>query len=513
MEIDYSPFLCVVQAGRLWWPVADAIKLGAGYLPVCDDARNPVPVLRATTNQVRANERTLLGVFHDDRLPIERPITVEREGVHFVDAGAFLDWLSTYLSGDQSGMSFPNELARLVRMELAKSAAEAASSADGFESLTLALEDHFETPLDQLPVALRPRVEHEFFPMHWDSMSAEQRRSMAVQMDYQHDPATEQNRKFWWSFYGRMHDLEKQIASWEAIATPTAAELALQENRLAELRQELAGMKRQERQFRRGYFPGRKSIGGAGSVSSTPSGLTVRYIAYPKAMALLTKRLTATPEELAAWVFAGHEDGGIAAFLNANELDPPPPFDYCQCIASENNFDYLSPLMGCWFREEDIATFVPARRYLTGEVLIERWGKRLGAQSKSFVYAKIAESRLLGMHPITGLTQGTFPGSNTHPSVESALFARDEVEAVEAEDFGVDEDNDVMLSESSPVASKPVGHLNHDTEMQARANEIAAERMAATNRPITRDKVAKILAKERDMDEATVLRRIRNQWK
>lgn len=113
MEIDYSPYLCVVQEGRLWWPVADAIKLGAGYLPVRDDEQNLTPVLRAKTNQVRANERTLLGAFNDGRLQIERPITVERDGVYFVDAGAFLDWLSTYLSGDQSGLSFPNELTRL----------------------------------------------------------------------------------------------------------------------------------------------------------------------------------------------------------------------------------------------------------------------------------------------------------------------------------------------------------------------------------------------------------------
>lgn len=462
MEIDYSPFLCVVQAGRLWWPVADAIKLGAGYLPVCDDARNPVPVLRATTNQVRANERTLLGVFHDDRLTIERPITVEREGVHFVDAGAFLDWLSTYLSGDQSGMSFPNELARLVRMELAKSAAEAASSADGFESLTLALEDHFETPLDQLPVALRPRVEHEFFPMHWDSMSAEQRRSMAVQMDYQHDPATEQNRKFWWSFYGRMHDLEKQIASWEAIATPTAAELALQETRLTELREELAGMKRQERQSRRGYFPGRNSIDGVGGLSSTPSGLTVRYIAYPKAMALLTKRLTATPEELAAWVFAGHEDGGIAAFVNANGLDSPPAFDYCQCIASENNFDYLSPLMGCWFREEDIARFEPAERYMTGQALIERWSLQPAIQPEAFIRAKIAESRLVDLHPITGFTQGSNPGSRTSPPLEIALFALSDVEGIELEDFAQDPElGELSDSPCPPVAAAEIRHRFH----------------------------------------------------
>ena len=62
-------------------------------------------------------------------------------------------------------------------------------------------------------------------------------------------------------------------------------------------------------------------------------------------------------------------------------------------------------------------------------------------------------------------------------------------------------------------SAKPRGHLNHDTDLQARANEIAAEHRATTGRSITRDKVGRILAKELSMDEATVTRRIRKQWK
>ncbi len=65
----------------------------------------------------------------------------------------------------------------------------------------------------------------------------------------------------------------------------------------------------------------------------------------------------------------------------------------------------------------------------------------------------------------------------------------------------------------SPTDPNPPGHLNHDPEMQNRANQIAAERLAATGRPITRNKVAKLLAKELEMGEETVLRRIRKQWK
>jgi hypothetical protein len=57
-----------------------------------------------------------------------------------------------------------------------------------FDSLALALEDWFDTPLADLPDALRKRVVQEFFPMPWDNLSADQRRSVALQLDYQHDP-------------------------------------------------------------------------------------------------------------------------------------------------------------------------------------------------------------------------------------------------------------------------------------------------------------------------------------
>ena len=67
-----------------------------------------------------------------------------------------------------------------------------------FDSLVLAFEDWSDTPLCDLPDALRRRAEREFLPMHWDGLSSEQRRSVALQLDYQHDPASEHDRQFWW---------------------------------------------------------------------------------------------------------------------------------------------------------------------------------------------------------------------------------------------------------------------------------------------------------------------------
>ena len=84
---------------------------------------------------------------------------------------------------------------------------------------------------------------------------------------------------------------------------------------------------------------------------------------------------------------------------------------------------------------------MPAERYITGKALIERWSKQPGIQPKAFIRAKITESRLMDMHPITGLTRGSNPEDTTSPPLEMALFKVTDVEAIEEEDFGVDEES------------------------------------------------------------------------
>lgn len=318
-----------------------------------------------------------------------------------------------------------------------------------FEPLTWAFEEWFERPLCELPDALRQRMESELSHMPWDTLTADQRRSLMLQMDYQHDPATEQDQQFWWDFFVRMDDLKKQIATWEAAATPTANDLALREARLAELRQELATMKRQEMQSRSDYYPARKSLDNSGEGAFTSLDSTVLYVAYPKAMRLLADRLEATQEELAAWVWMGPKDGGLAAFLNADELDQPPRFYYN--FGGCNDFDYLSPLMACWFREDDIDRFEPADRYIAGRALIERWGRQPAIQPEALIRAKIAESRLNDIHPLCGGTQGTFPEDNTLPLLTDGLFALAEVEKIEAQDFALDDDS--AKDQGSPCRS------------------------------------------------------------
>ncbi len=314
-----------------------------------------------------------------------------------------------------------------------------------FDSLTWAFEDWFDTPLCDLPDALRHRVVQEFFPMPWDTLSADQRRSVALQLDYQHDPATEQDQKFWWDFFERVDNLKKQRAEWEVVATPTAAELALKEARLAELKLELAHMDAQARLARGDYYPERRPSQNKGGVTNAEPGPATRFMAYPKAMHQLTVRIGATPEELAAWIWLGPNDGGIAAYTNANELDPPPRFFFA---TGSGSHDYIAPLMYCWFRSDDIDEFVPADRYITGAGLIERWGKRPGLHIVGFILAKIAESRLLDIHPLYGGTRGTFSEHSDWPPLESGLFSLSQIDQIEAEDFD---------SASNPDEAKPPG--------------------------------------------------------
>ncbi len=302
-----------------------------------------------------------------------------------------------------------------------------------FDALTFALEHWFDSALCDLPDTLRQRVEHEFVPMPWDNLSAGQRRSVALQLDYQHDPATEQDRKYWWDFFEKVDSLKTQVTEWEAVATPTAADLALKETRLAELKQQLARMDAQMRLARGDYYPERKpsqTKEGAPLVKPAPA---TRYVAYPKAMHQLTARLSATPEELAAWIWLGPQDGGIAAYMNANELDPPPRFSY---TTGSDDQDYIAPLMACWFKTEDIEQFVPIDRYITGKTLIDRWNEQFGLYAVASIQARIAESRLLEIHPIYGGTTATFPEHTDWPPPETGLFRLAQVKQIEAEDFG-----------------------------------------------------------------------------
>jgi hypothetical protein len=93
--------------------------------------------------------------------------------------------------------------------------------------------------LADLPQTLRQWLDDEFSPMPWDRLTAAGRRSITLQLDYQDDPATERERHFNWDWAERKHSLHAQIAQWEAVAAPTAGDLAAKESRLEKLIQDL----------------------------------------------------------------------------------------------------------------------------------------------------------------------------------------------------------------------------------------------------------------------------------
>lgn len=157
------------------------------------------------------------------------------------------------------------------------------------------------------------------------------------------------------------------------------------------------------------------------------------YSPFPKALKALEERLDATPYELAAWIFLGPNQGGLIAYRNANEIKPPPRFHFDSYMGE----DYLDAMMVCWFEDKEIQAFAPADRFLTGSELIRRWESRPGVQAVGYICAKIAESRLQDLHPTYGITQGSDPDDEGLPALSDALFARREIEAIEAEDFGV----------------------------------------------------------------------------
>ncbi len=293
--------------------------------------------------------------------------------------------------------------------------------------------------------------------MPWANLSPDRRRSVTLQLDYQHDPATEQDQQFWWDFFERENAIEKQIDRWEATSTPTASDLALKEKRISELRQELARMEAQKRQNRGDYYPQAPRAESA-EPHAAVSHVGIDYIAYPIALHELVARLNGTPEEIAAWVWDGPNDGGLAAYLNANELDPPPRFTFPlgSCDGTGDDFDYMSPLMACWFSKDEVARFIPRNRYITGKALIEHWNDKPGLQPIAFIKAKIAESRLLEIHPIYGGTQATFSEDPTFPPPVSGLFVRSYVEKVDLEDFPGDSGNQspankVVASSNAPA--------------------------------------------------------------
>ena len=348
----------------------------------------------------------------------------------------------------------------------------AASTMSGFDSLTWALDGWFEASLCDLPDVLRQRVERVFLALPWDQSCAADRRLRAYEWDHGHDPAMAEAHKYWWDFDQKILALKKQRTDWEATTAPTATDLAMKESRLEDLGRELARLELQQRQATDNYEPEQGQLRATAPASEVPDS-PVRHVAYPKAMAQLRKRLDATPEELAAWIWCGPKNGGIAAYVNANELDPPPRFYFGVGSGKGDDHDCVSPLMACWFRDDELAGFKPVDRFITGEALVKRWAERPGLRADAWVRAKIRESRLQDMHPLSGLTQGSCPEDASLPPIAAGLFWMSEVEAIEAEDFADDQAENTSAANSAPAVEGVAPDISPATTATPEAGQAA----------------------------------------
>jgi hypothetical protein len=288
---------------------------------------------------------------------------------------------------------------------------------EDFISLFVALENWFDKPQSELPKQLKQRVDVQFLPFFWDSLSPNQRRHLALQCDYKHDPATEKGREFWFNFGYQKASTKLAIDNISIRQANTNAEQEAKEAELNELQGKLHNMQLFEKNSFYEYHPHRKFESNA------------KFIPYMVAFKRLSDRVGATHDEMAMWVWLSDRNGGLHAYTNANELVPPPDFYFMNFGEAG---DYVADLMCTWFLETDIESFNPKKRYITGAALIQRWGEQLGTKLNAYVKAKIAESVLLDMHPHVGITQ--WDDSVSSASRDSALFELEQVLGIEEEE-------------------------------------------------------------------------------
>lgn len=214
-----------------------------------------------------------------------------------------------------------------------------------------------------------------------------------------------------------------------------------------------------------------------------------KFIAYAKVMAQLKDRLSATPEELAVWTVVGTDElawralkvarrthwrvsptafanaryprhGWLAAFKQAHLTEEPPLFDFS---ISEDDFDYKTRLMQCWFRADEVAAFKPSARYIAYPELVSRWQDIGLDEPKMFVAASVQQERLNEIHPITGRTQLSRPGQD-YPPEQTAILPWADVQRIETQD-GI---NELSAGERANDATQTTRGESGFTRRQAR---------------------------------------------
>lgn len=110
-----------------------------------------------------------------------------------------------------------------------------------YESLESLITPYLSEPFDSLPDDVAARVQAAFAPMfHWDNFQEGRRLHLIQQHDYQHDPATESERAYYFDISCLIADKKADIEKYEAKQEPTTLGEIAKEQKLNQLRTELA---------------------------------------------------------------------------------------------------------------------------------------------------------------------------------------------------------------------------------------------------------------------------------
>jgi len=83
-----------------------------------------------------------------------------------------------------------------------------------YEPLAELIEPYVDGAFEELPDGLRERVK-EAFPVHWNGLTPDQRRSLARQCDIQSDPAMEPENRYWHNLGSEIWATELKMTEWE----------------------------------------------------------------------------------------------------------------------------------------------------------------------------------------------------------------------------------------------------------------------------------------------------------
>lgn len=257
---NFWQFLHVGDDGEIWWRLEDAFKLAAGFVPSGEDLENPGALLRPVSDRAAADAAALAEVFHGEASDAVSAFTAVHDGRCFAKADGFLEWASRHQSRGHGSFEQPSSLLHQVLFaklgwHAARSRREArarkVAAVPPFESLTAALSDLFHRRFLELPEAVRERVRSLIGPGIWDAMSADERRDKTLHWDYDHDPATEQDRLRAEGVPLEIVAVDREIHELEALIPQTITEKKIKDDDLKVLRERVQRLCVEAGQIRR----------------------------------------------------------------------------------------------------------------------------------------------------------------------------------------------------------------------------------------------------------------------